>query len=92
MGATNSAQSTHHFDGHTGQVLIGDRCIVTFHNVYALSGQSLDDGQVGLKGCCLLSLEYEGAYATVELAGQQQADDRGFDVLLVVLVCVERVP
>lgn len=83
---------THHFYGHTGQVLLCDRCVVTFHDVYSLPGQSLDDRQVGLKRSCLLRLENEGADTAVEFTGQQQADDRRLDVFLVILVCVERVP
>lgn len=84
--------STHHFDGHAGQVLICDGCIVTFHDIYALPGQSLDDREVRLKRRRLLRLEDEGADTAVELAGQQQADDRRLDVLLLVLVCVKWVP
>lgn len=45
-----------------------------------------------LKRSCLLSFQDEGADTAVELAGQQQADDRRLDVLLVILVGVERVP
>lgn len=92
MSITTFTPSTHHFDGHTGQVLICDGCIVTFHDIYALPGQSLDDGQVGLKRHRLLRLEDEGTDTAVELTGQQQADDRRLDVFLVILVCVERVP
>ena len=62
---------THHFDGHTGQVSICDGRIVTLHDINPLSGQGLDDGQVGLKRHCLLRLEDEGADTAVELTGQQ---------------------
>lgn len=89
---TDPLESTHHLDGHTGQVPISDGCVVTLHHVDPLPGQSLDDGQVGLQGRRLLRLQDEGADAAVELAGQQQADDGRLDVLLLVLVCVERVP
>lgn len=87
-----SGPSTHHFDGHTGQVAFCDGCIITFDNIYALPGQSLDDGLVRLKRRRLLCLEDEGADTAVELAGKQQTDNRRLDVLLVILVCVERVP
>lgn len=47
---------------------------------------------MGLKRGRLLRLEDEGADAAVELAGEQQPDDGGLDVFLLVLVCVEGVP
>lgn len=90
--ASLSGLSTHHFDGHRGQVPVCDRCVVTLHNINALSGQSLNDRHVGLKRCRLLRLKDEGADAAVQLTGQQQVDDWRLDVLLLVLVCVEGVP
>lgn len=82
---------THHLDGHAGQVLVGDGRPVALHHVDAFPGEGLDDGQVGLQGGRLLRLEDERVDATVELPGQHEADDWRLDVLLLVLVGVERV-
>lgn len=41
--------ATHHFDGHTGQVLISDGGVITFHHIYSFSGKAVDDGHVGLE-------------------------------------------
>lgn len=84
--------STHHFDGHTGQVLVIDRCAVAFHHIYSFPGKSLDDGQVGLKTRRLLRLEDKRVHTAVELPRQHEADDGRLDVLLVVLVGVKWVP
>lgn len=46
---------------------------------------------MSLQSCHLVPLEDEAADAAVELAGEQQFDHGGFDVLLLVLVDVERV-
>lgn len=83
---------THHFDGHTGQVLVADRCAIAFHHIYSFPGKSLDDGQVGLKTRHLLRFEDKRVHTAVELPRQHEADDRWLDVLLVVLVGVKWVP
>lgn len=83
---------SYHFDRNAGQVPVCDGRVVALHDINALSGQSLDDRQVGLKRRGLLGLQDKSAHTAVKLAGQKQTDDGGFDVLLVVLVCVERVP
>lgn len=82
----------HHFDRLTSEVCLCDRRVITLHNVDALAGQGLDDRLMGLEGGHLVSFENEAAHPTVEFTGQQQPNYRGFDVLLFVLVCVERVP
>lgn len=46
---------------------------------------------MSLQSCHLVPLEDEAAHAAVELTGEQQLDHRGFDVLLLILVDVERV-
>lgn len=84
--------ATHHFDGHTGQVLISNGGVIAFHHVYSFSRKTVNDGHVGLQRGRLLRLQYERADATVQLRGQQQVNGGGLDVLLVILVCIERVP
>lgn len=83
--------AAHHFDWLAGQVSVRDRRVISFHDIDAFARQSLDDREMGLKRGRLVSFKNEGAYATVQLAGQQQTDHGGLDVLLLVLVSVERV-
>lgn len=90
MATLNAAP--HHFDGHTGKVLISDGSVVALHHVYSFSGKAVDDRHVGLKRDRLLRLQDERADAAVKLRGQQQVNDGGLDVLLLILVCIERVP
>lgn len=47
---------------------------------------------MAVEGCGLLAMQDEAAHPAVELPGEQQADDRGLDVLLIILVSVERIP
>lgn len=74
------------------EVRLRHRGVVTLHHVDPFPGQSLDDGLVPLQGGHLVPLEDEAAHAAVELAGQQELDDRRLDVLLLILVDVEGVP
>lgn len=45
-----------------------------------------------LQGGSLLSLQDEPTHTAVELSRQQQANDGGLDVLLLILVSVEGLP
>lgn len=85
------AKHTHHLEGSRAEVQIGDGRVVCLQDVEAFPGQGLDDRLVALEGGGLLSVQDEPTHPAVELSRQQQADDGGLDVLLVVLVCVEGV-
>lgn len=47
---------------------------------------------MAVEGRGLLGVQDEAAHPAVELPGEQQADNGGLDVLLVILVSVEGVP
>lgn len=51
----------------------------------------MEDRLVALKGSSLLSTKDEATHMTVELARQQQVNDGGFDVFLLILVCIKGV-
>lgn len=51
----------------------------------------MDDRLVALEGGSLLSMKDEPIHMTVELSRQQQVNDGGFDVFLLILVCIEGV-
>lgn len=87
-----TAQATHHLDGRMAEVGLRHRGVVTLHHVNPFPGQGLDDRLVSLQGGHLVPFEDEAAHAAVQLAGQQELDDRRLDVLLLVLVDVKGVP
>lgn len=84
--------NSHHFDWLTREIPLGDRCVVSLHDVDSFARQSLNDWLVGLKGGRLVSFENESTHATIELRQQQQPDHRRLDVLLFILVSIEGVP
>lgn len=83
------APSTHHLDGSRAEVQVADGCVVHLQDIDGLSGQGLEDGLVAVEGRRLLAVQDEAAHPAVELPGEQQADDGGLDVLLLILVSVE---
>ena len=87
-----TAQATHHLDGRVAEVGLRHRGVIALHHVNPFPGQGLDDRLVSLQGGHLVPFEDEAAHAAVQLAGQQELDDRRLDVLLLVLVDVEGVP
>lgn len=82
---------TNHFNGRRAKIQIRHRCGVVLQDIDASSGQGLDDRLVALKGGSLLSMKDESTHMTVELARQQQVNDGGFDVFLLILVCIKGV-
>lgn len=86
------APSTHHLDGSRAEIQVGDGRVVHLQDIDALPGQGLEDRLVAVEGRGLLGVQDEAAHPAVELPGEQQADNGGLDVLLVILVSVEGVP
>lgn len=66
--------------------------VIALHHIDPLPGQGLDNRLVPLQGGRLVPLQDEAADAAVQLARQQELDDRRLDVLLLVLVDVKGVP
>lgn len=84
--------TTHHLYGGRAEVQVRHRCVICLQDIDAFPGQGLDDRLVALERGGLLSGQDEPAHPAVELSRQQQADDGGLDVLLLILVSIERVP
>lgn len=92
LPAPPTGRATHHLYGRVAEVGLRHGAVITLHHVNPLPGQSLDDRLVALQGSHLVPSQDEAADAAVQLAGQQELDHRGLDVLLLVLVGVEGVP
>lgn len=84
-------RSTHHLDRSRAQVQVRDGRVVHLQDIDGLPGQRLEDRLVAVEGRGLLSVQDEPAHPAVELPGEQQADNGGLDVLLLILVSVEGV-
>lgn len=86
------APPTHHLDGSRAEVQVGDGRVVHLHDVDGLPGQGLEDRLLAVQGGRLLAVQDEAAHPEVQLPGEQQADNGGLDVLLLILVSVEGIP
>lgn len=84
--------TTHHLDGSWAEVHIRDWGVVCLQDVDAFPGQGLDDRLVALERGGLLSVQDEPTHPAVQLPRQQQMEDGGLDVFLLILVGIEGVP
>lgn len=82
---------TNHFDGGRAEIQIRHRSVVSLQHIHAFPGQGLDDRLVTLERGGLLGMKDEPTHMAVELPRQQQADDSGLNVFLLILISVEGV-
>lgn len=84
-----SEGGTDHFNGRRAEVYVRHWCAVGLQDIDPFSGQGLDDRLVALEVGGLFSGKDESTHTVVELSRQQQVDDGGLDVLLLILVGIE---
>lgn len=83
------AAKTHHLDGLLVQVSLCHQLLLV-SDIEAFLSQGLDDGVMAQQGLRSVAPEDEAPGAAVQLGREQQADHGRLDVLLVILVRVER--